>query len=268
MAPADSPATIHRFQPSTGWEPVDSHVIIEASVALTVNGEFWLSFACTPTNLDALAVGFLYNEGIISSRNEIAAVDVCKEETNVDIWLHHQVQRPTNWQRTSGCTGGVTSTSATASHVVITGSESFSPDAIFNGMEQMLRAQELYRESGGVHCSVLSDGQTILAQAEDIGRHNTIDKLAGRVLLNNLELTPAVLLTTGRISSEMLQKSARIGAVVVVSRTSPTSQSVLLADQMGITLVGYARRNGFQVYTHPERLGFQATVESSSRELG
>lgn len=266
MSPADSPAIYHRFQPSSGWEPVDTRVINEASVALTVNGEFWLSFACTPTNLDALAVGFLYNEGIISSRKEIAVVDICKEETNVDVWLRHQVHRPSTWQRTSGCTGGVTSTSAAGSQPVVAGSETFSPDAIFNGMEQMLRAQELYRESGGVHCSVLSDGQSILAQAEDIGRHNTIDKLAGRVLLDKLSLQAVLLLTTGRISSEMLQKSARIGAVVVVSRTSPTSQSVLLAEQMGITLVGYARRNGFQVYTHPERLGYQAPVESGARE--
>jgi FdhD protein len=121
-------------------------------------------------------------------------------------------------------------------------------------MEQLLQIQELYRAARGVHCSALSNGRQILTHAEDIGRHNTLDKLAGQVLLEDLHPDPVVILTTGRVSSEMLQKSARLGASAVVSRTSPTSQSVALAEQLSITLAGYARRTQLFIYTHPERV--------------
>jgi FdhD protein len=121
-------------------------------------------------------------------------------------------------------------------------------------MEQLLRLQDLYRSTGGVHCSAISDGTAILAQAEDIGRHNTLDKLSGMLLFEDLRADPLIILTTGRVSAEMLQKSARLGAAAVVSRTSPTSQSVEMAGRLGIVLAGYARRGEMLVYTHPGRL--------------
>jgi FdhD protein len=132
------------------------------------------------------------------------------------------------------------------------------PALLLNAMEQLTEAQELYRETGGIHCSALSDGERILARVEDIGRHNTLDKLAGRKLREQINANPLIVLTTGRVSSEMMQKSARMGASVVVSRTSATSRSVALAQELGITLVGYARKIGFIAYTHTERLGLDA----------
>lgn len=253
--------SFQRFNITSGWEPVETRVIIETAVSLSVNGNPWLSFTCTPADLNALAVGFLFNEHILQRRDELVSVDVCKQGTQVDVWLTHTVERPTQWQRTSGCTGGHTSVAIKQPEPVerLSGVPSGSlipldPISIIRGMEQLMEAQELYRESGGVHCSAISDGTMIRLQAEDIGRHNTLDKLSGMLLLSDLQVTPAVVLTTGRVSSEMLQKSARMGASIVASRTSPTSQSVKLAEAMGISLIGYARRNGFMVYTHPDRL--------------
>ena len=121
-------------------------------------------------------------------------------------------------------------------------------------IEQLFGSQQLYRKVGGVHTSALSDGRRVRVVAEDIGRHNSVDKLAGLLMLEEIRMRKKILLTTGRISSEMLQKSARIGAAIVISRTSPSSLSIELAKKLGITLIGYARRDRFNVYSHPDRI--------------
>jgi FdhD protein len=243
----------HRFSRNHGWVAVDAKVIREANVTLTVNGEGWLTFLCTPAQLEELAAGFLYNENVIESAVEIAVIRPCEDLSNVDVWLHHAAERPAAWKRTSGCSGGVTTSDSPAVIPVVSSFNRLDPKHVLACMEQLLDSQEIYRETGGIHCSAVSDGETLLTQAEDIGRHNTLDKLAGMLLLRPPQGTPRIVLTTGRISSEMLQKSARLGAEIVVSRTSPTSESLRLAESAGITLVGYARRSQMNVYTHPER---------------
>src|SRR6266540_1246736 len=88
---------------SDRWEIVNTHITQEASVSLSINGEVWLAFMCTPSDLEALAVGFLYNEGLIQGADEIADVSVCASGENVDVWLTHSLPRPKIWKRTSGC---------------------------------------------------------------------------------------------------------------------------------------------------------------------
>jgi len=110
--------------------------------------------------------------------------------------------------------------------------------------------------SGGVHSSALSNGENLLVVMEDIGRHNTLDKIAGWVLTKKGISQNCIILTTGRISSEMLQKSIRIGASIVVSRTSPSSLALKMAQESGVCLIGYARNNRFRIYTHDEYISF------------
>ncbi len=236
------------------WEPVENGVISEASVDLMVNGKFWVSWLCTPTQLEELAVGFLYNEGVIDTYDEVSIVRLC-DLSNVDVWLTSDVEPPAQWRRTSGCGGGSTQAAAPVQTIPPSAMEKFDPAQIPGLMDKLLESQELYHEVRGVHCSILTDGIGLRAIAEDIGRHNTLDKIAGQMLRMHLPFEKWIILTTGRISSEMLQKSARMGAYMVVSRTSPSSLSIELARQLGITLVGYARGNHFNVYSYPERLG-------------
>jgi FdhD protein len=238
------------------WEPHDAETIVEAPVSLTVNGEAWITFMCTPVNLEAMAVGFLFNEGILEQMSEVEDVRVCEHGDNVDIWLNHAAQQPNAWRRTSGCTGGVTAVDALARPDVSFDAErpQVPPEAIGQLVEMLFESQELYRETGGVHTSALTDGQRILLSAEDIGRHNTLDKIAGLCLMNEVWPETRILITTGRISSEMLQKAARLGAPILISRTSPSSLSIEMAERYGITLIGYARRHRFNVYSGPQRL--------------
>ena len=250
---AHQPVRYHQYTLGQ-WTTVDTQVIVEKPVSLTINGEAWLTLMCTPIELEALAVGFLFNEGLIQKTEEIASVRVCPTADNVDVWLRHTIDKPDRWRRTSGCTGGITSTDLnTMPHPVLDGI-TLTPDSVCDLMGQLFEAQNLYREARGVHTSALSDGHRILVLAEDIGRHNTLDKISGRCLLEGIMASPRILLTTGRISSEMLQKSARIDAAVVITRTSPSSLSVRLAEQWGLTLIGYAHRDRFNIYAHPERI--------------
>jgi FdhD protein len=260
MQPVDRSETYYKYN-REGWQILESKVIAESAVSLTVNGDVWLSFMCTPTDLEALAVGFLFNEQLITTKEEIASVHVCDRGDNVDVWLNHSLNKPSQWQRTSGCNGGFTSAENPSPRALPSAFPLISPALLLDCMDQLLQAQEIYREARGIHCSALSNGERVIYQAEDIGRHNTLDKLAGFLLFNPVTIYPRIILTTGRISSEMLTKSARLSADVVLSRTSPTTRSIELADEQGITLIGYARRSQMLVYTHPERLLPQGEIQ-------
>jgi FdhD protein len=235
---------------------IEAETIVETPVSLTVNGENWLTFMCTPVQLEELAIGFLFNEGIISDNDELADVRVCEHEDNIDVWINHSAEKPVKWRRTSGCSGGVTAVDLLSEGLpaVPSAGAILTPIQITTLIVRLFESQELYKETGGVHTSALSDGESIIFSSEDIGRHNTLDKIAGQYLRLQPVVPHKVLITTGRISSEMLQKAARLGAEVLISRTSPSSLSIQMADRMGITLIGYARRNRFNVYAHPERI--------------
>jgi FdhD protein len=239
--------------------PLETDVIAETAVSLNVNGLPWFAFLCSPLDLESLAVGFLFNEGVVSAPGEVVSVSVCARKENVDVCLDRAVPPPSSWQRTSGCGGGVTTTGTAGEEgpgpAHPSGSSGpFTPTEIGALAEELLARQELYGASGGVHMSALSDGERFVAAAEDIGRHNTLDKVAGRCLLDRVTGPRRAIVTTGRVSSEMIQKARRIGVPLVVSRTSPTARSVDLAERWGMTLVGYARKDRFVAYAHAERI--------------
>ena len=167
------------------------------------------------------------------------------------------MEQPKSWRRTSGCSGGLTAVETLARIDVSFDRDqpSFDAEKIGDLVEMLFESQELYRETGGVHTSALSDGEKIIFSAEDIGRHNTLDKLAGMCVMNNNFPETRILISTGRISSEMLQKAARLKAPILISRTSPSSLSIEMADLYGITLIGYARRHRFNVYSNGQRVG-------------
>lgn len=228
-------------------------VVNEISLTLTVNGEEWVAFYCSPIHQIELAIGFLYNETIISSLEEIADYRLCNSGDNVDIWLTYSPKKPTAWIRTSGCSGGSTAQNR-PKPTPIPVRQTYPFRSIYHLVDSLYQQQSIYKTTGGIHTSALCDGDQIVISVEDIGRHNTLDKLAGYILLHQMRIENKIVLTTGRVSSEMMQKAIRLGCEVVVSRTSPSALAVQLAEESGVTLIGYAKRNQFNVYTHPERL--------------
>jgi FdhD protein len=252
------------------WDAEHISIISEQQVTLSVNNEYWLTFMCTPIDLEALAVGFLYNEKIIQTIEDIASLRICPGGDNIDVWLNHPVRKPEKWIRTSGCSGGETSLDQNDFAPVLANPHNgamLSPQMIGNLITQLLISQDLYRRSGGVHTSALCDRHKIILTTEDIGRHNTLDKLCGKCLLEGIKLGKRIILTTGRISSEMIQKAGRMRVSIVISRTSPTSLSIQMAEKLGITLIGYARLERFIVYAHPERILTNTDKEIVSRDL-
>jgi FdhD protein len=199
-------------------------------------------------------LGFLYLEGIIGGLDEVALLRVCDEEEMIEVRLTHDVELPTRRVLTSGCGGGTTFADLTAQTSKVDSTLQVTPSQILGLMHQLYDEAELYRATGGVHTSALSDGQQLLVVASDVGRHNTLDKIQGQCLLEGIDTRDHILLTTGRLSVEMLNKAAKMQVPVLVSRTSPTDLAVEMAKAWGITLIGYARGEQIHVYSGEERV--------------
>jgi FdhD protein len=245
-------------------ETVSGGVIVEQPVSISVNGSIWVTLMSTPLDLEALAVGFLFNQEIINSFKEVIHIELHPNSHMVEILLNKDVEKPTKWLITSGCSGGVTKDNQKLSTITDRPDNGWilKVDQIISLARKLIEHEGLHQQVGGVHTSALSDGDEICVLCEDIGRHNSIDKVAGKILINTLQIDRKIILTTGRISSDMLQKAIRMGASVLISLSSPTSLSIEMADKAGITLIGYARGRKFNIYTHAERILFPKKMES------
>jgi FdhD protein len=242
------------------WTPVDAEVIEEALVTIYVNGRELATIMSTPLEQDYLALGFLKNEGFIESIAEVGDVHVSRDGCCVDVWLKHSVAQPKRVIITSGCGGGVTFDDPSIGIEPLHDNVRFDPERLFDLINRLHYPGSLYARARGSHSAGLSDGVDLLLQTEDVGRHNTIDKLTGACLAKDIDPRGLILLATGRVSSEMLRKGALMGCPIIASRNSPTSMSVSMAQAWNITLVGYVRRDTFRVYAHPERLGYGEPV--------
>ncbi len=236
------------------WLRVSGPVPSEMALTVYINSQELVTVLCTPTKLNCLVLGFLYSEGIITGISDVAGLRVCEEESLADVKLNKsEYKLPTRRTLTSGCGAG-TSFIVEAEAQKIDSEAVATAGDILSLMKQLQEKAELFRLCGGVHASALSDSRNLLVMAEDIGRHNTLDKIQGECLLRGISTRGRLLVATGRISSEMLLKAARMATPIVVSRSSPTERAISLAQDLGITLVGYARGSRLSVYSHRGRV--------------
>lgn len=248
-----SGATMLNWTEDGGWRAAPLKLGEEMSLTVYLDRVELATMLCTPEKLNFLIAGFLRSEGLIETLNDIALMRVCDEEQVADVRLVRPRVVGSKRILTSGCGGGVTFDDGAAVSR-ITANLLVSPSQILDRVREMQQAFGGRAEQGGTHVSALSDGDRLLVVSRDVGRHNTLDKIWGQCLFQNAKTAGRMLLTTGRLSSEMVVKSAKMEVPVAVSINSPTSRAVELGEELGITLVGYARGSRLSVYTHPERL--------------
>jgi FdhD protein len=252
--PATEPAEYTRWHDGAS-ESVRGLVPSERAVTLFVNGGPLVGINCSPSLLEELALGFLFNEGLIETMRDIAVLDVRADGGSIDVWLEGEVEVPALRFLTAGCSGGTSSGDLASGRQRVESDLRIRPSLVRDLVgEQLSAVTPLHRAAGGLHGAMLADGERVLCAAEDIGRHNAVDKVAGICLRQSWPTQDRIIVSTGRASSEVVAKAARMQVPVVISRSSPTSLSVQLAREWGITLVGYARRGSFRVYAGEGRI--------------
>jgi FdhD protein len=236
----------------------------ETAVALTYNGGTYAIMMATPQDLEDFAIGFSISEGIISSSTDIESLDIVPLGDGVELrmWLNELKANRLQKRRRhiAGPTGcglcGIESIAEAMRPPAVIGlGRQFSSDQIMVAMRNVPLLQRLNIETHAVHAAAFWNFTGgIIALREDVGRHNALDKLSGALARASIESSEGMILLTSRVSVEMVQKSAAIGASVMVSISAPTALAVRMADLAGITLAAIARADGFEVFTHPCRI--------------
>lgn len=232
---------------------VDDLVAVEKRLRISINGREALSLFCTPVQVRELVVGLILTEGIA---DEVCAermtIAYGEDEVAVDVHAEGEV-RAEGGTVTSGCVGGVSFGKEPG--------EKARKDRFAIGATRLRelfgrfqKRSELYASTGCIHSAALSDGSDIILFAEDIGRHNAVDKVIGSCLLEGLPFAGKLMMASGRLSSEIVSKCARWGIPMVASRTAPTALALDIAEKGGVTVVGFVRGERLNIYTHQERV--------------
>ncbi len=244
--------------------PVEHRPVREYPLLLTVNGTELATLIASPHDLHYLVAGFLRMQGLVESADDLLTLSVCREFGAASVRIRGEVPRKLVPTLTSGCGAGISfhlPVRKTRPGAEQDGDAAFPPAAVFSLMNELARLSASYRSHGGIHSAAVGDGRSVLLSAEDLGRHNTLDRIAGEALLNKIDLSGTMLVTSGRVSSEMVGKAFALGIALIASRTSPTDAAVRIASELGITLIGYARGGRFNVYAHPWRIAIPSEEE-------
>jgi FdhD protein len=241
-------------------EEVRQLLVREQAVTLHLNGREVVTLLCAGNHLDELAAGFFYAEGFLGSPADLEEIRVDARGGRVDVSTRSEpLVAERLWSKrtvTSGCGKG--SAFYHALDALLSkpcrSALRVSPGQVLDRVEELNRLSETYRRTHGVHNTALATPGELLLFRDDIGRHNAADMVVGHVFLQGISLEDKLLITTGRLTSEILLKAARVGLPMLASRNAATSLAVELAAKLNITLIGYARAGRFTVYSGQERI--------------
>jgi FdhD protein len=236
----------------------------ETAIAFTFNTASYAVMMATPQDLEDFAVGFSLTEGVISSRDAIDSVEIIEDDVGIElrIWLKapHAAEFLGRRRKMAGPTGcglcGIESlVEAMQLPAKVQKGLVITPDQIMTAIDSLFPLQVLNQETRAVHAAGFWDpARGLIAVREDVGRHNALDKLAGALARERATAQQGIVVLTSRVSVEMVQKSAAIGAPMIVAVSAPTALAVRMAEAADMTLVAIARKDGFEVFTHPHRV--------------
>jgi FdhD protein len=232
-------------------------VVAEQSVAVIVDSVGSYTILCTPGDLKALAVGFVYAEGLIDSIDEVLDINIKDNTVGIVIENPHGVKNKRNLIVTSSCGFcGVRNIEARINDMpVVANKLTISASQVLAIANKLRAEQKIYQQSGGIHAAGIFDEQgEIIAVAEDVGRHSALDKVIGKVLLSGKTCHSLGVVLSSRISFEMITKAARAGVEIMIAASSPTSLAIKAAEKWHVTLCGYARANKANIYTYHSRI--------------
>jgi len=243
-----------------GRSEVEDVVATEFPLTIILDNQELVTMLCTPKDLKYLAIGFLYSEGLIQNKAEITKIilDDRKGVVRVETEGDKGIAREALFKRliTSGCGRGASFYSAadTTNQEKVESEMKISAAEVFALAREFQLRSQVYRATHGVHSAALCDTKNILIFTEDIGRHNAIDKIFGQCLLEDIPIDDRMIITSGRMSSEIVLKVARRNIPIVISKSAPTNLAVDLAARLGVTLIGFVRGRKMNVYTDSWRV--------------
>ncbi|MFC1921255.1 formate dehydrogenase accessory sulfurtransferase FdhD [Chloroflexota bacterium] len=218
-------------------EKTEDTVTREFHITISLNGSEMITLPCSPVDLDSLAIGYLVSEGFISGKADIEKILVNEKTGTVQVETaddkQHDDKQP---------------------EIKVDSRLEISAGEVYGLMDKFVRHSTVFEATGGVHSAALCDRQNIIIFKEDIGRNNAIDKLFGECILKDIPVDERVIVVSCRMSSEILMKIARRKIPVIISKSPPTDLGVRLADEMGITLLGFVRGKRMNAYAHDWRI--------------
>jgi FdhD protein len=238
----------------------------EKAVALSYCGSTHAVMMGTPADLEDFGIGFSITEGIVERSEEITDLELVKHELGIEVrmWLHADRAEFVSARRRAkvgpvgcGLCGIESLEQACAAPRQVRSGSTFRARDLLNAMRSLPALQRLNQKTRAVHAAGFWHSSAgIRAVREDVGRHNALDKLAGALVRDELPCTGGAILLTSRVSVEMVQKTAMMGVPLMVAVSAPTTLAIETADQAGITLVAVAREDGYEIFTHPDRIAF------------
>ncbi|PZE21879.1 formate dehydrogenase accessory sulfurtransferase FdhD [Paenibacillus xerothermodurans] len=261
MNPTEVKREIIRFENGQIKRAEDT-IVTEFAVTVKINGQELMTMVCTPEHIEDMVVGYLASEGMIRRYADIDEIWVQEKEGFVHVKSSkiNPFSRELQSKRyiTSCCgmsrQGFVFANDALTAKKMNDIRVNVSLDDCFRLMSEMQQSAATFHNTGGVHNAALCDVNGIVLSRMDIGRHNALDKIYGHCLKNDISIGDKIIVFSGRISSEILLKVAKIGCEVILSKSAPTELALQLAEELGITTVGFIRNRSLNVYTHPQRI--------------
>jgi len=231
-------------------------VAAEHALTIRLDEKELVTLLCSPEKLEYLAVGFLCSEGLIKRREDIKEMVLDEDMGVIEITTAEpgKTAKDPVSKRLIGSSGGRGISAPSFDHQSVESMLTITPGEIFSIIEEFLHLSKVFEATGGVHSAALCDTRQLLVFSEDIGRHNAIDKVFGECMLKVIPTDDRILVTSGRVSSEIVSKAAMRSIPILISKSAPTNKGVELAASLGITLIGFVRKGRMNLYTHTKRV--------------